>query len=71
MTEPLLPCPFCGTPDPDLHVGWIEGNPDQTTIRCRECQVVVWCGGSEEWNRRDTADREAFSARLLGWNLPS
>lgn len=56
MTEPsgntgqLLPCPFCGTPDPRESEGMYQDDDgERNGIECMSCDAVA---PADVWNRR-------------------
>lgn len=65
MTAPMLPCPFCGTPDPVLRTA--EARRLQGTVRV-ECEACGGAGPDLAYNGRDDLGR-AQAMAIAAWNV--
>ncbi len=48
--DDLLPCPFCGTPDPDpSSETWCDDDGEHPAVECNHCRAMT---PLDVWNRR-------------------
>jgi len=69
MSDPLLPCPFCGD-DGDKGVQhvtqMVEGRPSFNRITCRACGAMC---PEENWNHRAPTGAAPTDTQRLDWLL--